>query len=68
MLDAGDAREVAIKTERMTTVIRLINEEYFVAIAIKPSGNVGKARFLLRTRSSMRSWATAAQRHGLPAS
>lgn len=51
MLDAGDAREVAIKAERITTVIRLINEEYFVAIAIKPSGNVGKARFLLRTRS-----------------
>ncbi len=51
MLDAGDAREVAIKAERITTVIRLINEEYFVAIALKPSGNVGKARFLLRTRS-----------------
>lgn len=51
MLEAGDAREVAIQAERITTVIRLINAEYFVAMAVRPSGNVGKARFLLRTRS-----------------
>jgi predicted regulator of Ras-like GTPase activity (Roadblock/LC7/MglB family) len=51
LLDAGTAREVAIKAERMTTVIRLLNDEYFVAVALKPSGNLGKARFLLRTRS-----------------
>ena len=51
LLDSGTAREVAIKAERMITVIRLLNDEYFVAVALKPSGNVGKARFLLRTRS-----------------
>ncbi len=50
MLQAGAAKEVAIKAERITTVIRLINEEYFVAITLQPSGNLGKARFLLRTR------------------
>lgn len=49
LLDAGQAREVAIQSERLTTVIRLINEEYFVALAMKPDGNFGKARFLLRT-------------------
>lgn len=52
MLDAGQAREVAIQAERLTTVIRLINEEYFVALAMKPDGNYGKARFLLRTGAS----------------
>lgn len=52
MLDAGSAREVAIQAERLTTVIRLINDEYFVALAIKPDGNYGKARFLLRTSAS----------------
>jgi predicted regulator of Ras-like GTPase activity (Roadblock/LC7/MglB family) len=52
MLDAGEAREVAIQAERLVTVIRLINEEYFVALALKPGGNVGKARFLLRTGAS----------------
>ena len=52
MLDAGSAREVAIQAERLTTVIRLINDEYFVALAMKPDGNYGKARFLLRTSAS----------------
>lgn len=52
MLDAGAAREVAIQAERLTTVIRLINDEYFVALAMKPEGNFGKARFLLRTSAS----------------
>lgn len=52
MLDAGQAREVAIQAERLITVIRLINEEYFVALAMKPEGNYGKARFLLRTSAS----------------
>ena len=52
MLDAGAAREVAIQAERLTTVIRLINDEYFVALAMKPEGNYGKARFLLRTSAS----------------
>lgn len=52
MLDAGTAREVAIQAERLTTVIRLINDEYFVALAMRPDGNYGKARFLLRTSAS----------------
>jgi predicted regulator of Ras-like GTPase activity (Roadblock/LC7/MglB family) len=49
MLDAGVAREVSIQTENVTTLIRLLNPEYFVAITIAPGGNFGKARFLLRT-------------------
>ncbi len=51
LLDSGSAEEVSIKSERLTTLIRLINDEYFVAVTIKPSGNLGKARFLLRTRT-----------------
>ena len=51
MLDAGNAREVAIQAERMTTVIRLLNDDYFVAMSIAPSGNFGKARYLLRTNA-----------------
>ena len=48
LLDAGSAREVSIQAEKMTTVIRMINDDYFVAIALRPDGNYGKARFLLR--------------------
>ena len=52
MLEAGGAREVAIQAERMTTVIRVLNEEYFVAMTLTPDGNYGKARFMLRTAGS----------------
>lgn len=52
MLDVGTAREVAIKSERLTTVIRMLNDDYFVAVTLKPSGNLGKARFLMRTRTT----------------
>jgi predicted regulator of Ras-like GTPase activity (Roadblock/LC7/MglB family) len=48
MLDAGDTQEVALKSEKMTTLIRVINQSYFVAITMDPDGNLGKGRFLLR--------------------
>jgi predicted regulator of Ras-like GTPase activity (Roadblock/LC7/MglB family) len=49
MLEAGEAREVSIQAENLTTVIRLLNPAYFVALTMQPHGNFGKARFLLRT-------------------
>lgn len=52
LLEAGGAREVSIQAEKLTTVIRLLNEEYFVAVTLTPDGNYGKARFLLRTAGS----------------
>lgn len=52
MLEAGATQEVAVRAERMTTVMRLINSQYFVALAIAPTGNVGRGRYLLRTRVS----------------
>jgi predicted regulator of Ras-like GTPase activity (Roadblock/LC7/MglB family) len=51
MLDMGAAKEVAVQAENMVTVMRMLNDEYFVALALKPSGNVGKGRFLLRLQS-----------------
>jgi predicted regulator of Ras-like GTPase activity (Roadblock/LC7/MglB family) len=48
MLDLGSAHEVAVQADNMTTVIRLLNDEYFVAMALQPAGNFGKARYLLR--------------------
>lgn len=49
LLEAGTAKEISIQAEKLTTVIRVLNEEYFVAITLRPDGNFGKARFLLRT-------------------
>src|SRR5215210_3052790 len=48
MLEAGDTKEVAFKSEKMVTLIRVINENYFVALTMSPDGNYGKGRFLLR--------------------
>jgi hypothetical protein len=43
------AREAAeVSTERLTAVARLISPEYFMVVALKPDGNQGKARFVLR--------------------
>ena len=48
MLDAGSTKEVSVETERLTTVVRMLSDEYFVALALEPNANVGKARYLLR--------------------
>lgn len=48
-LEAGGAKEVAIQAEHLTTLIRVINDEYFVALTMRPDGNPGKGRFVLRT-------------------
>ena len=48
-LEAGGAREVAIQAEHLTTIIRVLNDEYFLALTMRPDGNPGKGRFVLRT-------------------
>ena len=32
-------------------MIRMITDDYFIAMAIRPDGNYGKARYLLRISS-----------------
>jgi predicted regulator of Ras-like GTPase activity (Roadblock/LC7/MglB family) len=48
MLEAGETQEVAFKSDRMVTLIRVLNQSYFVAMTLAPGGNLGKGRFLLR--------------------
>ena len=48
MLDAGATREVSFKSEKMITLIRVVNEGYFVALTLSPDANLGKGRYLLR--------------------
>jgi predicted regulator of Ras-like GTPase activity (Roadblock/LC7/MglB family) len=50
MLEAGETAEVAIQAEKMTTLIRVVNATYFVAFSMTPDANVGKARYMLRTK------------------
>ena len=49
ILGAGTTQEIAIKAEKLTTLIYSINNEYFLALALQPDGNYGKGRYLLRT-------------------
>ena len=48
-LEAGRAQEVAIGTDKMITLIRPLNDNYFLAVALRPDGNLGKGRYLMRT-------------------
>jgi predicted regulator of Ras-like GTPase activity (Roadblock/LC7/MglB family) len=47
-LDVGGVHELTIKAERLTTLIRVINQDYFVALAMTPDGNFGKGRYVMR--------------------
>ncbi len=48
MLEAGETQEVAFKSDKMVTIIRVVNDTYFLALALEPDGNFGKGRFLMR--------------------
>jgi predicted regulator of Ras-like GTPase activity (Roadblock/LC7/MglB family) len=50
MLEAGRTAEIAIQAEKVTTLIRLVNDSYFVAFSMTPDANIGKARYMLRTK------------------
>jgi len=50
ILEVGGMEEVTIKAERLTLVLRMLTQDYFVAVALTPKGNFGKCRFLLRVQ------------------
>jgi predicted regulator of Ras-like GTPase activity (Roadblock/LC7/MglB family) len=45
---AGGVAEMAISTDKLQAVARIVSPEYFMVVALTPAGNLGKARFLLR--------------------
>ncbi|MCP4605415.1 MAG: hypothetical protein GY847_33660 [Proteobacteria bacterium] len=52
LLEAGSTEELTIRTDRLTTIIRVIDKNYFIAMAIATEGNLGKARYILRVLAS----------------
>lgn len=48
ILEMGPVTEISIKAEKLTIVIRVLNNEYFLALALGPEGNFGKGRYLMR--------------------
>ncbi len=51
ILNTGEMEEVSIRTERFYVVVRILSDEYFVALTIDSKGNYGKGRYLLLRES-----------------
>ena len=47
-LEVGGVQEVAIRADKLAIIIRVLNSEYFLALALGENGNFGKGRYLLR--------------------
>ncbi len=48
-LGLGTAREFSIISDSCGIILRRINADYYMALIIKPEGNYGKGRFVLKT-------------------
>jgi predicted regulator of Ras-like GTPase activity (Roadblock/LC7/MglB family) len=46
--EAGAVSELSVLSERLLVVARLVSPEYFMVVALRPDGNFGKARFMMR--------------------
>jgi len=52
-LALGDLRELVVALTSVTFIMRLFNKDYFVVLAMKPEGNLGRARYELRKAELM---------------
>lgn len=48
-LGLGQAREFSIVSDTCGIIMRKINEDYYLSLVIKPEGNYGKGRYILKT-------------------
>jgi predicted regulator of Ras-like GTPase activity (Roadblock/LC7/MglB family) len=55
-LGLGEAREFSIVSDTCGIIMRKINDEYYLALVIKPEGNFGKGRFILKTAVPKIEW------------
>ena len=46
--DMGSTKEVTVIADKAMIMLRRLNHEYFFVLVMKPEGNFGKGRFLLR--------------------
>jgi len=47
-LDAGALEEFTLRTDTFMLVVRVLTQEYFLACAVLPNGNLGRTRYLMR--------------------
>ena len=48
VLQAGRLEELTVCTESLILIVRVITDEYFVAVVLSTDGNYGKGRYLIR--------------------
>ncbi len=48
-LGLGEAKEFSIISDRCGILMRKITPDYYLALVIRPDGNYGKGRFVLKT-------------------
>ncbi len=48
ILEVGALEELMVKTDDLILVFRIVNDDYFLAVALSADGNFGKARFISR--------------------
>lgn len=48
-LKLGEAREFSIISDTCGIIMRKINDDYYLSLVIKPEGNYGKGRYVLKT-------------------
>jgi predicted regulator of Ras-like GTPase activity (Roadblock/LC7/MglB family) len=47
-LQVGSCEELTVRAQRLVLCVRMLSPQYFVATALSPEGNIGKARFMMR--------------------
>lgn len=48
-LGLGETKEFSLISDRCGIIMRKINNDYYLALVIRPEGNLGKGRFVLKT-------------------
>jgi predicted regulator of Ras-like GTPase activity (Roadblock/LC7/MglB family) len=48
LLEAGAVQEIAISSERFVTLMRVLSDDYFMAMILSREGNYGKGRYVMR--------------------
>lgn len=51
VIKMGDLEEVAITTTCTCIVVRVLNDDLFIALIMNRDGNVGKGRYMLKLKS-----------------
>ena len=51
LIKMGDLEEVSISTSRTNVLVRVLNDDLFVALIMRRDGDVGKGRYMLKLKS-----------------